>query len=268
MNRETATTTAEGPGSPGTGSLGRRVLGTFLLGVPGVLALVGYTYLQFVGRPNLPASPPVIAAASALVPTLLLLGGVLLGSLLADRVGLRSVVVESLETGRLDWPGAAGEVRVAVGVGLLASLVTLGIDLVVGSGLQTTDGTLVDVLAFTPVRLLYGGLTEELVVRYGLMTLLVWVGWRLGGRPDEGPSARVGWAAIAVSAVGFGLAHLPAAAGIGMLTPPAVLRVVGLNVVAGVAFGWLYWRHTLEAAMVAHATFHVPLVLLSVALVL
>jgi membrane protease YdiL (CAAX protease family) len=42
-----------------------------------------------------------------------------------------------------------------------------------------------------------------------------------------------------------------------------VARTVLLNAVAGVLFGWLYWRGRLEAAMVAHASFHVPLVILS-----
>jgi membrane protease YdiL (CAAX protease family) len=44
-----------------------------------------------------------------------------------------------------------------------------------------------------------------------------------------------------------------------------VARTVLLNAVVGVLFGWLYWRRSLEAAMVAHAAFHLPLVALSLA---
>ena len=61
----------------------------------------------------------------------------------------------------------------------------------------------------------------------------------------------------------FGLGHLPALAQSVTLTPALVARTVLLNAVAGVLFGWLYWRRSLEAAMVAHASFHVPLVALS-----
>ncbi|MFC6976650.1 type II CAAX prenyl endopeptidase Rce1 family protein [Halomicroarcula sp. GCM10025709] len=71
------------------------------------------------------------------------------------------------------------------------------------------------------------------------------------------------WAAIVVSAVLFGVGHLPALAQSVSLTPALIARTVLLNAVAGVLFGWLYWRRSLEAAMVAHASFHVPLVVLS-----
>jgi membrane protease YdiL (CAAX protease family) len=37
-----------------------------------------------------------------------------------------------------------------------------------------------------------------------------------------------------------------------------------MDAVAGVNLGWLYWRRSLEAAIVSHASFHVPLLLLSV----
>jgi len=46
-------------------------------------------------------------------------------------------------------------------------------------------------------------------------------------------------------------------------TPALIAQTVLLNEIAGVIFGWLYWQRSLEAATVAHATFHVPLVVLS-----
>lgn len=71
------------------------------------------------------------------------------------------------------------------------------------------------------------------------------------------------WTAIVVSAVLFGVGHIPALAQAVSLTPALVARTVLLNAVAGFLFGWLYWRRSLEVAMVAHASFHVPLVVLS-----
>ena len=65
------------------------------------------------------------------------------------------------------------------------------------------------------------------------------------------------WLAILVSAVLFGVGHLPAAAMVGMpLTAPVIARVVTLNAFAGIVFGWLFWRRSLEAAMLAHAVTH------------
>ena len=40
------------------------------------------------------------------------------------------------------------------------------------------------------------------------------------------------------------------------LTPLLVVRALVLNGVAGVAFGYLYWRQGLEAAMLGHISAH------------
>lgn len=77
-------------------------------------------------------------------------------------------------------------------------------------------------------------------------------------RSRDRPGAGVAWAAIVLSAVAFGIGHLPAATAIyGGLTGDVVTFIVGANAVAGVGFGWLYWRHSLEAAMIAHGLAHV-----------
>jgi membrane protease YdiL (CAAX protease family) len=91
------------------------------------------------------------------------------------------------------------------------------------------------------------------------MTALAWVGWRLAGRPAR-LSPRVGWTAVVLVAVLFGVGHLPAVAATTPLTTPLVVRTVALNAAAGVVYGWLYWRKSLEAAMFAHAASHVVLV--------
>ena len=36
------------------------------------------------------------------------------------------------------------------------------------------------------------------------------------------------------------------------LTPLVIARTVVLNGLLGIIFGWLYWRHGLEAAMISH----------------
>jgi membrane protease YdiL (CAAX protease family) len=46
------------------------------------------------------------------------------------------------------------------------------------------------------------------------------------------------------------------------------VRTVLLNALGGVLFGWLFWRRSLEVAMVAHAAFHVGLFVLNAALLL
>jgi membrane protease YdiL (CAAX protease family) len=62
--------------------------------------------------------------------------------------------------------------------------------------------------------------------------------------------------AIALAAVMFAVGHLPVMAAQLDLTPAIVLRTLVLNSIAGLLYGWLFWRHHLEAAMVAHASTH------------
>ena len=66
-----------------------------------------------------------------------------------------------------------------------------------------------------------------------------------------------------VSALLFGLSHLPALAAQAELTVGLVARTVLLNALGGVAFGVLFWRRHLEAAMVAHASAHVVISLIA-----
>lgn len=100
-------------------------------------------------------------------------------------------------------------------------------------------------------------------MRWGLMSLLVFMlnwlrRWRAFGRiVVERPSPLIYWSSICLAALVFAVAHLPSAAVIGPLTQAVIARVLLLNAVAGVVFGWLFWRYTLESAMVAHAALHV-----------
>ena len=107
-------------------------------------------------------------------------------------------------------------------------------------------------------RVLYGGFTEEILLRWGFMTLLVWVAWRLFQRGTGSPKAIAVWIAIIVSALVFGAGHLPAAALlIGRLSPAVVVLVVAANALFGILAGFLFWRYGLEAAIIAHAFAHV-----------
>lgn len=98
---------------------------------------------------------------------------------------------------------------------------------------------------------------EEVWFRLGLMTLLVWVAVRFGGK--RGPSSAIVWSVITITALGFGLAHVPQLVAYGVTAPVAVASTVLGNVSVGILYGWCYWRRGLLAAMVAH--FSVDIVL-------
>ncbi|MFA6987405.1 MAG: CPBP family intramembrane glutamic endopeptidase [Arenimonas sp.] len=95
----------------------------------------------------------------------------------------------------------------------------------------------------------YGGIGEEVMLRLFLMTLLVWMQAKL----ERGRTHALHfWIAIVLAAVLLGVGHLPAAAEIWPLDAVVVARTLVLNGIAGLVFGWLYWKHGIESAMLAH----------------
>jgi len=109
-----------------------------------------------------------------------------------------------------------------------------------------------------PTRLLYGGITEELLLRWGLMTLFVWATWRLFQKGQNKPKSAYFVVAILFSSVVFGVGHLPIAF---LLFPQAtvalVIFVIFANSLFGSIAGYLYWKRGLESGILAHMLAHV-----------
>jgi hypothetical protein len=105
---------------------------------------------------------------------------------------------------------------------------------------------------------LYGGVTEEVLMRWGVMTTLVWLAWRLLQKKAGLPRATLVIGAILVAALLFGALHLPAARAMGVdLAAPVVAFIIIGNALPAILFGLLYWRYGIEAAIMAHALSHV-----------
>lgn len=96
----------------------------------------------------------------------------------------------------------------------------------------------------------YGGITEEILMRLFLMTLLIWIGIKI---TKKSKPTQIGIIIpIVLAAIIFGLGHLPITASLTKITPLIVIRAVILNGIGGIVFGWLYWKKGLEAAIIAH----------------
>jgi hypothetical protein len=102
-------------------------------------------------------------------------------------------------------------------------------------------------------RLLYGGIVEEVIARWGLMTLIVWLLFLLASETSD----VVMWVGIIVSGVLFGLGHLPGNSAAGArLTRRYISFSILLNLWASIIFGLLFWQVGLAAAMLAHMLLH------------
>ena len=111
-------------------------------------------------------------------------------------------------------------------------------------------------------RFLYGGITEEILLRWGFMTLLVWIPYRLFTQRTGHVPASFYIAAILISAIVFGIGHLPIAALLAQgLTLSLTAYVVIGNALFGLIAGFLYWRLGLEAAIISHIFAHVAMLI-------
>jgi len=210
---------------------------------------------------------PLLVILSLLQPAMLLAIAVAIGCLLAPRTGLVSLLAEKMTRHTPVWPRLSSTVPQSAALGLLlAALITLLDRLFLpfmGAEFQSLVSAEGNPYLQLLLGLLYGGITEELLLRWGLMSLFVWLGCLLAKRISKQsatvcqPTSVIAWSAIVLAAILFGLGHLPALAASVTLTTPIILRTVLLNALGGLVFGWLFWRKNLESAMIAHAMTHV-----------
>lgn len=191
--------------------------------------------------------------------TLLVLA-VAAGVMLAPRVGLVSLIADRVDRGVPAMERLRPHIVPALVAGLVTGFAVTVLDFafwyLVGAD-PVGDTTPMYPLQTVVLGLTYGALTEELLLRWGLMTVIAWLVWRVAVRSEDPPRGAAMWTAIVLAAVLFGVGHLPALASAGGLAPEIVLRTIGLNAIAGSVYGWLYWRRCLEAGMIAHGATHI-----------
>lgn len=236
-----------------------------IVSIPGIVIVVPSSLRTIRDRfaDDIPTDKPmppmsVMVLVSSLQSLVLISIFAAIGTALASRVGLRAPFFESLIVGK----GIADAFRMQLVPALL-----------VGSG-----GAIVFLLAYYLLfrrrldaetvecwdglrmqlgfwgRILYGGVFEEVLTRWGLMTLFVWLGSLLFGETI----ALVVWIAILLTGILFGLGHLPGYLAAGCRKSSLfIAAMLSLNLWASVTFGWLYWQFGLLAAMLAHMLFHI-----------
>ncbi|HYI10488.1 MAG TPA: CPBP family intramembrane glutamic endopeptidase [Thermoanaerobaculia bacterium] len=222
-----------------------------ILVLPKLLALMP----ELTGREAPPVPIWALSVASLVQSAVLLAITVWLGTALAAAVGLRAPVFEAISARRFHFALLREQLLPALVGGVFGGALLVVFATFPPPELKAAQN-LVDVPLF--VRVLYGGVTEEILLRWGVMTLLLWLMWRFwAGRPAAPRTAHV-WIAIVVSAVLFALGHLPTASLlIQDLTRTVIIWIVVANTLFGLVAGYLYWRYGLEAAMMAHAIAHI-----------
>lgn len=229
------------------------------LEVAGVLAVVAVLpYALTLQGPMLNQHPPRIPWA-VLVPlqilqNAILIGGfIALGMWLAPKVGLGTPLLVAWATGEPVAPGLLRTLPISAIWGVVTAILVIFLDTKIFAPHLPHVAEAANPAAWKGfLASFYGGIDEEIFLRFGVMTILVLVLGKIFRTVEHRPNGAAFWLANIIAAVLFGLCHLPATAMLMPLTKMVVLRAVLLNGIPGVVFGILYWKRGLESAMISH----------------
>ena len=212
---------------------------------------------------DIPFSPFVMKLVSLIQPSVLVAIAVGVGVGLAHRVGLHSPAAEAAANG----DPVMAKLKPQILPGIITGVLVGGALLLLWAFAKpmmppefAARAEALNRVMPAAFRLLYGGFTEELLLRWGVMTFFVWLPWRIFRKGEGQPTTPYFVVAILASALLFGIGHLPIVVALAeTVTAATVLFVIAGNSLFGIAAGFLYWKRGLESAMVAHITTHLIL---------
>lgn len=253
----------------------RAFLALFGIGVIGIIVQQALRYTTLVGLSAGPRGGWLATiewiGMEVLPPFALLAVWISIGTALAPKMRLRSHLVARA------WsvPFPEGTIRrdlimgltVGAGVAIVhAILFRALLGALLPPGTPASEATPPIELRGVVVGVFNDALTGELILRWGVMSLLAWLLWRFLQRTPAPPRAWVMWSAIVLSTaifVGGSLLFFPT----DKQMVPVLAIASGIPfVVDHVVFGWLFWRRSLESVMAAHAMY--AIVVAAVALLL
>lgn len=206
-------------------------------------------------------SPFMFTLLSLIQPFVIAVVSLLLGHFMAYKVDLDSVVYQYFESHEKAKKHFKWSIRPALISGAMYGLIIVGFDLLLRPWLPEAFQQTIQAPDFIEVlgRVFYGGVVEEIILRFGLMTLLLHL-------ITFGRRKLSKWKVIFVivfQAMIFAMGHLPATGAAFEMTPIIWSRMIVFNGVGGLLFGWLYYRYHIEAAILAHMSTHLSAAILT-----
>ena len=219
-------------------------------GLIGVLPYVFALFGKLLDLEHLTMPLPVFAAVQVMHSSIVFALIVVLGLLLAPKVGLRMPLLESALYSR--QPLAPGAFRVPLAVGAVVGVISaILLFLVFVPRMPGWPSESALPIWMRLAACIYGGLNEELLMRLFLLALVLWLLQTIARKAARESSALF-WTGNIIVAFLFAAAYLPAAGKLIELTPLAIFAIVFLKGTAGLVFGRLCWNRGLEAAVLAH----------------
>lgn len=201
---------------------------------------------------------PILIVVSVTQSLILVAVAAAVGTAVAYRVDLQAPFFEALVSGGSIWSALRPQIIPALIAGVGGAIVFIAAYYLIfrprldDQTVKSMENLRIGLGVWG--RILYGGIYEEVLTRWGLMSLFVWLGALIAGDP----TSVVVWISIVISGILFGLGHLPSHLRAGCQKTPLFLTlVISLNLWAALIFGWLFWQYGLISAMIAHMLFHI-----------
>jgi hypothetical protein len=235
--------------------------GEFLV-LPYVTTLENKTLAAAAARTHLKVSE--LLAISVAQSAVLLAIAVVGGQWAARKLGLGTPLVAALLTRRPAPEKTLSTLLIAFALGIVTALALIVIDHWVFTPIPSVAELIHNAESGSTkpsawqgfLASFYGAVDEEILMRLGLLSLLGLAFRTLarmrGANRELALPTGVFWVANIVTAVLFGLGHLPATAALAPLSAALVVRAIVLNGTGGLVFGALYRRYGLEWAMASH----------------
>ncbi len=231
----------------------------FVLGFLGVLTMLTVRLPLGDLPEEIAQLPPFTIKLLTLVQPIIFLSiAVVVGTALYDKVSLTVPTISSLL--KIEHPKISFVQQIKYGVlfGLLAGILIVFVAFIFEMLLPEEFKVLASKVELTLLaRLGYGGIVEELLLRFGFMTFVVWVASKL----TKNLNGTTYWIGIILSTILFAIGHFPVV--YASVSQPSFLLLTYIligNSVGGLILGWLYWQKGLETAIIAHAFAHVAMV--------
>ena len=228
---------------------------TWMLGMLGVLAVNVFVVPDLLRNQEIPLPMEVAVVLSTIQSSLLLLLAAWGGCKLTAQLGLGAPVIEAFSANESIKRALKPQVLPGIIGGIVGAIILVAANFSLPAQLSHPDSLQIFPLL---VKLLYGGITEEILLRWGVMSLLLWILWWVFQKRTSSPKTSIIVVAILLSSILFALGHIPAATLIAgeSLSISTIAYVIIFNSLFGVVAGLLFWRYGLEAAIIAHFGAH------------
>lgn len=231
------------------------------IGVVSVLPLIPQLLDLQPEKPPMPVG--VIQAISVLQSSVLLMLMVWLGAVCSKKVGLTTPVIWAIANSTPVYKSLKPQILPAIFWGVAGGIFILTFYKLMSPYLPPEFISAGE--KFAPpwyTKILYGGITEEIFIRWGLMSFFVWALFRITQRKNTDIKPHNYILAIIVSSLIFGADHLPVVFALSAeVTAHLIAYIVIGNTAFGLIAGYLYWKYGLECAIGSHMIAHITMIM-------